>query len=301
MIEFLKNINIDFMGKRKYAYIISGILMVLGIVAVIQIAIGRANMGVDFAGGTSVQVQFAEMVTIHEIRSALDAGGLKDFDLLELPAENKVLIRVKKQEDLLGGFSEKIEKILSQNFADKKPVIDSITEIGPRISAKLRNDALLATIMAIAGLLIYIAWRFQFKFGIGATIATMHDVLAVLGIFYIMNKEINIILLSALLTIAGYSLSDTVVIFDRVRENIKQMLKEPIGVVINKSINEVLPRTLVTSLTTFFAAFALFFFGGEVLHDFALAIMLGIIIGTLSSIFIASPVVMLLWKKRIER
>jgi len=301
MMEFLKNTNIDFMGKRKYAYIIIGILTALGIVAVIQIALGRANMGVDFAGGTSVQVQFAEMPTLKEIRGALDAGGLRDFDLLDLPAENKVMIRIKKQEAVLGGFSEKIEGIILQSFADKKPVIDSITEIGPKIGAKLRKDALLAIIIATAGLLIYIAWRFQFKFSIGATVATMHDVLAVLGIFYIMNKEINLTFVSALLTIAGYSLTDTVVVFDRVRENIKRMLKEPIDAIVNKSVNEVLSRTIITSMTTFFAAFALFAFGGEVLHDFAFAIMLGIIIGTLSSIFIANPVVMLLWKKGIKR
>jgi preprotein translocase subunit SecF len=300
-MELLKNINIDFMGKRKYAYIVAGILMVLGIVAVIQIALGRANMGVDFAGGTSVQVQFAEMPTLHEIRSALDAGGLRDFDLLELPVENKVMIRVKEKEDVLGGFSKKIEEILVQNFADKKPVIDSITEIGPRISAKLRSDAMWAIIIATAGLLAYIAWRFQFRFGIGATVASVHDVLAVLGIFFIMDKEINIIFISALLTIAGYSLTDTVVVFDRVRENIKRMLGEPIAVIVNRSINEVLPRTIITSLTVFFAAAALFFFGGEVLHDFAFAIMLGVIVGTFSSIFVANPVVMLLWKKRIER
>lgn len=159
----------------------------------------------------------------------------------------------------------------------------------------------MAIIIATAGLLIYIAWRFQFKFSIGATVATMHDVLAVLGIFYIMNKEINLTFVSALLTIAGYSLTDTVVVFDRVRENIKRMLKEPIDAIVNKSVNEVLSRTIITSMTTFFAAFALFAFGGEVLHDFAFAIMLGIIIGTLSSIFIANPVVMFFWKKGMKR
>lgn len=298
MIELLKNTNIDFIGKQKYAYIISGIFVVVGIIAVIQIAFGRANLGVDFAGGTSVQVQFAEAVALQEIRDALNAGGIRDFDLQDLPAGNNVLIKVKKQEDVLGGFSKKIEEILAQKFADKKPVIESVTEIGPRISAKLKHDAIWATIIAAIGLLMYIAWRFQFRFGIGAIVAILHDVLAVLGIFYLMNREINLVFVSALLTIAGYSLTDTVVVFDRVRENIKLMLNKPLGVIFNKSINEVLPRTIITSLVLFFAASALFFFGGEVMHDFAFAIMLGVIIGTFSSIFIASPVVMLLWKKR---
>ncbi len=294
MIELIKNTNIDFMGKRVYAFIFSGILTLIGIFAVVQIARGTANLGVDFAGGTAVQVKFAKSVALHEVRLALEDGGMKDFDLQDLPTENKILIRIKKQEEKLGGFSDKISQILSKKFADKMPVIDSVTEIGPKVGAKLREDALWATVMAIAGILIYVAFRFQIRFGIGATIATFHDVTAVLGIFYLLDKEINLILLSALLTIAGYSLTDTVVVFDRIRENIKKFLKDPIETVINKSINEVLSRTIVTSLTVLFASLALFFFGGEVIHDFALAMLLGVTVGTYSSVFIASPVVILL-------
>jgi preprotein translocase subunit SecF len=298
MIELLKGTNIDFMGKKRYAFIVTGILSVLGIIAIVQIALGNANLGVDFAGGTAVQIKFAQSVSLHDVRKALEAGGLKDFDLQDLPTENKILIRVKKQEDKLGGFSEKITQILSQKFSDKKPVIDSTTEIGPKVGSKLRKDAMWAIIMATVGILIYVAWRFQLRFGIGATITTFHDVLAVLGIFYVLDKEMNLIVLSALLTIAGYSLTDTVVVFDRIRENMKRMLKEPIETVINKSINEVLSRTIVTSLTTFLAALALFLFGGEVIHDFALAMLIGLAIGTYSSIFVASPIVVLLGKKR---
>lgn len=298
MIELIKNTKIDFMGKKKYAFIISGILSLLGIIAIVQIALGNANLGVDFAGGTAVQIKFAQSVQLHDVRLALEKGGLKDFDLQDLPTENKILIRVKKQEEKLGGFSEKITQILSQKFSDKKPVIDSTTEIGPKVGSKLRKDAMWAIIMAIAGILIYVAWRFQFRFGVGATIATFHDVLAVLGIFYVLNKEMNLIVLSALLTIAGYSLTDTVVVFDRIRENIKRMIKEPIDVVINRSINEILSRTIIVSLTTFLAALALFIFGGEVIHDFALAMLIGVAVGTYSSIFVASPIVVLLGKKR---
>lgn len=298
MIELIKNTKIDFMGKKAYAFIISGILSFLGIIAIIQIGLGRANLGVDFAGGTAVQIRFAQSVQLHEVRLALEEGGLKDFDLQDLPTENKILIRVKKQEERLGGFSEKITQILSQKFTDKKPVIDSTTEIGPKVGSKLRKDALLAILVATAGILVYVAWRFQFRFGVGATIATFHDVLAVLGIFYILNKEMNLILLSALLTIAGYSLTDTVVVFDRIRENIKRYIKEPVEAVINRSINEVLSRTIITSLTVFFSALALFLFGGEVIHDFALAMLIGIAVGTYSSIFVASPIVVLFGKKR---
>lgn len=298
MIELIKNPNINFMAKRKYAFTFSGILSLLGIFAVVQIAMGNANLGVDFAGGTAVQIKFAQSVPLHQVRLALESGGLKDFDLQDLPTENKILIRVKKQEEKLGGASELITQVLERNFADKKPVIDSTTEIGPKVGTKLREDALWAVIMATFGILIYVAWRFQFRFGIGATIATFHDVLAVLAIFYLLHKEINLIVVSALLTIAGYSLTDTVVVFDRIRENIKRYIKDPVEVVVNKSINEVLSRTIVTSLTVFLSALALFLFGGEVIHDFALAMLLGVAVGTYSSVFVASPVVILLGNKK---
>lgn len=297
MIELIKNTNIDFMGMKKYAFIFSGLMSVIGAIAVVQIALGNANLGVDFAGGTAVQIKFSKSVPLHDVRLALEAGGLRDFDLQDLPTENKVLIRVKKQEEKLGGFTEKIVQTLSQKFADKNPLVDSTTEIGPKVGSKLRQDAMWAVIISTFGILIYIAWRFQFRFGIGATVATFHDVLAVLAIFYLMGREINLIVVSALLTIAGYSLTDTVVVFDRIRENIKRYIKDPIEVVINKSINEVLSRTIVTSLTVFLVSLSLFFFGGEVMHDFSLAMLIGVAIGTYSSIFIASPVVVLLRKK----
>ena len=212
-----------------------------------------------------------------------------------MPVEKKVLIRIKKEEETLGGFSEKIVSILSQRFPDQKLEVESTTEIGPKVGQRLRKDALWAIMAATAGLLIYIAFRFQFRFGIGATIATMHDVLAVLALFYILNREINLVIVAALLAIAGYSLTDSVVVFDRIRENLKARLRDPVEVVVNESINEVLSRTIITTLTTLLAALALFFFGGEVIHDFALAIIVGIVVGTYSSIFVASPIV-LLWK-----
>jgi preprotein translocase subunit SecF len=298
MIELLKNTNFDFMGKKKYAFIVTGIMSLLGIIAVIQISLGKANLGVDFAGGTAVQIKFNSTVSLHEVRKALDEGGIKDADLQDLPTENKILIRVKKQDENIGGFSEKITSVLSSKFAEKKPVVDSTIEIGPKVGARLKQDALWAVFMAVIGLLIYVAWRFQFRFGVGATVATFHDVLAVLAIFYVLDKEINLIVLSALLAIAGYSLTDTVVVFDRVRENMKRIVREPLEAIVNRSINEVLSRTIVTSLTTFLAALALFVFGGEVIHDFALAMLIGIAVGTYSSIFVASPVVLLLGKRK---
>lgn len=298
MIELIKNPNIDFLGKKYIAFIVSGILSIIGIVAIVQIATGHANLGIDFAGGTSIQFKFEKPVVLHAVRIALEEGGLKDFDLQDLPSENKILIRVKKSDQKLGQISETVENVLQQKLPDNKYVVDSTTEIGPKVGGRLRADAAKAVAVAVIGILAYVAFRFQFKFGVGATIATFHDVLAVLGLFFIMGREINLILITALLTIAGYSLTDTVVVFDRIRENLKIKQRESVEAVMNLSINEVLSRTIITSATVLLTSIALFFFGGEVLHDFSLAMIMGVVVGTYSSIFVASPVVLLWGGKR---
>jgi preprotein translocase subunit SecF len=263
----------------------------------VQISKGKANLGIDFAGGTAIQVRFESEVSLQSLRSALESGGVQDFDLQDIPAENKVLIKTKISEGDLRKIAEDITSALSQNLPDNKYIVDSTTAIGPKVGKRLRNVAAKAILMAAIGILIYVGFRFKFQFGVGATIATFHDVLAVLSIFYIMGKEINLIVVSALLTIAGYSLTDTVVVYDRIRENLRTQLKDSVITVINRSINEVLSRTVITSVTTFLAVASLFFLGGEVIHDFAFAIMLGIIVGTYSSIFVASPI-LLLWKAK---
>jgi len=298
MIEIIKNTKIDFMGKRKFALILSVIFIVIGFTAIVQIARGSANLGIDFAGGTAVQIKFNSPTNLHDVRKALEEGGIRDAELQDLPTENKVLISIKKSEGNLGDLSGKIITILSHKFSHSNVVVDSTTEIGPKVGARLRKDAMWAVLASIIGILIYISFRFKFRFGVGATFATLHDVMAVLGLFYLMGKEINLVLVSALLMIAGYSLTDTVVIFDRIRENIRLRQRESALNVINQSLNEVLSRTIITSLTTFFAAFALYLFGGEVIHDFAFAVMAGIIISTYSSIFVASPVVLMLGKDK---
>lgn len=291
MIEIIKDTKIDFMKARKYTFTISGILSLIGIFTLVQIALGNANMGIDFAGGTSVQVKFSKKVPLLEIRQALESSGLKGVELQDLPSEGKVMISIKKQEETLGADADKIVSTLNAKFSELQPVVDSTTEIGPKVGSKLRDDAIKAILASTIFILGYVAFRFKFQFGIGALIATFHDVLAVLGVFYLMGKEINLILVSALLMIAGYSLTDTVVVFDRIRENLKSRYKGKIEDVINLSINEVLSRTIIVSLTTLFTAAALFAFGGEVIHDFSLAIILGILVGTYSSIFVASPVI----------
>jgi preprotein translocase subunit SecF len=295
VLEILGKTNIDFIGRRKYAFILSGILAFMGLLAVVQILRGEANLGIDFAGGTAVQLKFDQPIRIDEARRLLDSKGFVDSELQEFTRDNKLLIRVKKQTAIQEKVAERIVQAFQEGFPDNRFVVDSSTEIGPTIGEKLRQDAVVAIIVSMVGILIYIAMRFEFRFGVAATIATFHDVLAVLGIFYVLNKEINLLLVTALLTLAGYSLTDTVVIFDRIRENLRQRRRDSLEQVINSGVNQVLSRTIVVSLTVLLSTIALFLFGGEVIHDFALALILGVLVGTYSSIFVASPI-LILWK-----
>lgn len=289
-IELLGKTNLDFIGKRRYAFIFSVVLVIAGIFGIVQLWRGQANLGIDFAGGTSVRLKFEKPFQLDRARHALEVNGFKDSELQQFTEGNKLLIQIKKA---VAGerVSDKILAIFTKEFADNKFVVDSTTEIGPKVGKNLRDDALIAILVSAIGMIIYIAWRFEFSFGVAAAIATFHDVLAVLGIFYILGKEVNLLLITALLTLAGYSLSDTVVIYDRIRENLRLRPRDFLGDVMNSSINEVLSRTLVTGITVFLVLAALYFFGGEVLHDFSLALIIGMLIGTYSSIFVASPIV----------
>jgi len=294
-IELIGKTNIDFIGRRRYAFIFSAVLVILGIFAVVQLWRGQANMGIDFAGGTSVQLKFEKPFKLDKARHALDVNGFKDSELQQFTEGNKLLIQIKKA---VAGekVSDKIVAVFTKEFADNKFVVDSTTEIGPKVGKELRDDALIAILFSAIGMIIYIAWRFEFSFGVAAAIATFHDVFAVLGIFYALGKEVNLLFITARLTLAGYSLSDTVVIYDRIRENLRLRSRDFLGDVMNSSINEVLCRTLVTGITVFLVLAALYFFGGEVLHDFSLALLMGLAIGTYSSIFVAAPIVFE-WRK----
>jgi preprotein translocase subunit SecF len=294
-IELLGKTNIDFIGKRKYALILSAVLVSLGMFSLVQLWRGQANLGIDFAGGTSVQLKFEKPFQLDKARQALEANGLKDSELQQFTEGNKLLIQIKKA-TTEGQVADKIVAIFAKEFTENKFVVDSTTEIGPKVGKELRDDALVAVLVSALGMILYIAWRFEFSFGVAACIATFHDVLGVLGIFYILGKEVNLLLVTALLTVAGYSLSDTVVIYDRIRENLRLRARDPLGDVMNSSINEVLSRTLVTGITVFLVLAALYFFGGEVLHDFSLALLIGLAIGTYSSVFVASPIVYQ-WRK----
>ncbi len=294
MIEILGKTNVNFIGWRTYAFVFSGLLMLLGALALVQIVRGEANLGIDFVGGTSVQLKLTDAVRLEDVRSALARHGLADAELQEFPSEQKLLIRVKHQQTLEERVAERLVGVVRQAFPTIGFVVDSSTEIGPVVGRKLRADAVKAVAISLVAIICYIALRFEYRFGLAAAVATIHDVLAVLGIFYLLNKEVNILIVTALMTLAGYSLTDTVVVFDRIRENLRGRPREPLATIINDGINQVLSRTIVVSLTVVLVLTALLAAGGEVIHDFSLALLLGVFVGTYSSVFVASPL-LLLW------
>lgn len=299
-MELLRNTRIDFIGRRKAAYLLSAVLVLLGTMALVQIWRGAANLGIDFAGGTSVQVRFRDPVELGAVRAALSRGGLAEADLQQFVEGRRVLVRLKAKGEAAAGTARAVEEALRAAFPDSPLEVEGSNEVGPVIGRELQKAALLAILVSLAGIVAFIAWRFEFRFGIAATAATFHDVLAVLGIVFLLDIEITLLVVTALLTLAGYSLTDTVVIYDRIRENLRARRRETLAETMNTSINQVLARTVMTSVTTLLAVLALFFVGGEVLRDFAFALFLGILVGTYSSWFVASPIIYE-WRMAAER
>jgi SecD/SecF fusion protein len=232
-----------------------------------------------------------------EVRDAFSRSGMEAVDLQEVENENRLIIKVKKSEATVANLSEQVDQVFAETLADKGFTLESQSEIGSSVSAVLRNKAIQAILISLAGVIIYLAFRFDLGFGLAAAVATFHDVLVVLAICWLLDVEITLLIVTALLTLAGYSLNDTVIVFDRIRENMKKTDASQIEPsVINASVNQVLSRTIITGLTSAMALFALFFFGGAVIHDFSFALIAGIAVGTYSSIFIASPL-LILWKR----
>ena len=296
MIELVKNTKIDFMGLKKYAFSFSAVLVILGIVGTVQIYRGKANLGIDLAGGTEIQIRFQKPFAMDRIRALLAKAGHGDATLQQVSGENVLFLKLRapgQQAEKM--VADPVVNLLRQSLPDNPFVVDSVSEIGPAIGHKLRQDAELAMLVSALAIIIYLAWRFEFKFGVAAAIATFHDIFSIVGIFWVLGIEMDLLFITALLTIGGYSLTDTVVVFDRIRENIRLRKKGTFSGTINLSVNEVLSRTIVTSMTVFIAVVTLLVFGGLVLHNFALALAMGIVVGTYSSIFVASPVVAL-WR-----
>jgi preprotein translocase subunit SecF len=294
MLQILHKTNIDFMGWKKVSFTVSGLLVLIGIIALVQVGRGKANLGIDFVGGTTVQLSFKEKLPIEQARAAIEKAGFQGATIQEAGEGNTIMIRLRESE----GASDKVQTLFKQEYPANPFEIESIQEIGPVIGKALQRDALVAISVSLVAIIIYIALRFEFRFGVSAAIATMHDVLVVLGIFYVLNKEINLLVVTALLTLVGYSLTDTVVVFDRIRENLKRSRRDPLPKLVNGSLNEVLSRTIITSLTVILVLVPLVVYGGDVLHDFAVALLMGVIVGTYSSVFVASPVLVVWHEKK---
>jgi SecD/SecF fusion protein len=297
--EFFGKTHFDFIAFRKYAFIFSGLLCALGLLAFIQLARGYGNLGVEFAGGAMVQFKAQHPFTVEAVRDAMDKKGWGHAEIQPTDAGQGLMVRLKKSEESVGKMANEIGTVLNESITGNHFTVQGTSEIGASVSKDLRKWAIIAIAVSMLGIITYLAWRFEFIFGIAAALATFHDVLVVLGIFYLLHREITLLVVTALLTLAGYSLTDTVVIFDRIRENLIKT-RETLGKIINISINEVLSRTIVTSTTVFLVVLALFLFGGVVIRDFALAMLLGVIIGTYSSIFVASPIIYA-WRKDTKK
>ena len=295
-MQFFKDeTHFDFMGKNKLAITFSFLLILIGLISV---AIsGGLKYGIDFAGGTLVQLQFKNPPNIEVIRDGLKTIGLGESTIQEFGSKNDILIRVEKSEEKLEAVGAMVRRSLSGEFNIEEITIERVEMVGPKVGSDLREKALLSILYAIIGIVIYISWRFEFQYAIAAIIALVHDVLVTMGAFSIFDKEFTLVIVAAFLTIIGYSLNDTIVVFDRIRENLRRKGKLPTVDIINASINQTLSRTLLTSGTTLLVVVALFFFGGEIIHDFSFALLVGIFIGTYSSIFIAS-VFLVYWDSR---
>ncbi len=302
MFEIIKETKIDFAGKRKYAYIFSGILVLLGIFAFVQVLTGRANLGIEFTGGTMVQASYERHLNpedIGKIRSAIRTAGFGESEIQQVSGGGKymLLIRMKKVEATGGKISDEVLGILGKTFPEIPFQKQATQDVGPTVGADLQHKAVWAIFWALIAIALYIWIRFRTPdFGIAALIATMHDVFVLLGIVFILRLEITLLIVTAFLTIAGYSLSDTVVVFDRIRENMRTKRREGLFKVINLSVNGVLSRTILTGGGTLVAVLSILLLGGEVTRNFALALTIGLFLGTYSSWFVASPL-LLEWER----
>ncbi len=299
-MEFLNSdrMHVDFVGKRRFFMIVSAIVILIGMGALL--VRGGLNYGIDFAGGTMVQVRFAEDVTSDQIREALAEINMGDASIQQFEGEetHEFLIRVEKSTSNLVGLSDEIKVVLNKAFSAENVDIRRVEMVGPKVGKDLRHQGMLAIIYAMIGILIYITVRFELRFAVGAIVALVHDVMITVGVFALLDKEFSLPIVAALLAIVGYSLNDTIVVYDRIRENMKGAGKSSFLKTVNNSINQTLSRTILTSLTTMLVLISLFFLGGGVIHDFAFAMIVGVTVGTYSSIFIASPVVISMQPKK---
>ena len=291
MLQLIKpDTKIDFVGKRKYALLASGLLCLLGLVVLVR---PGPRYGIDFAGGTLLQVRFQQQVEIGQVRAALGELG-PEVSVQEFgTTRGEYLLRVPQSATEPGKVGEQIRRALEQRFGGASSFEILRTEtVGPRVGAELRRKAFLAVLFATLMMGVYIAVRFEVRFGIGAAVALLHDVIVTTAVLILFGYDFDLTIVAALLTIVGFSVNDTVIVSDRIRENMRKSRRQHLGTIINQSINETLSRTVLTTGTGLLVIVALYFLGGDVIHGFAFALLVGFTVGTYSSIFIASPVVL---------
>jgi preprotein translocase subunit SecF len=291
--------HIDFVGKKKYTVWISAIALLISLGSVFLF--GGLKYGVDFSGGILIQVKFSKPVDISEVRSAMDAMGSKEAMVQAFGKENEYIIRLEKASEDLEALSRKIQDSLQEQFKGKSVEIRRVEVVGPKVGRDLKGKALWAVGLSFVAILIYVAWRFkQVSYGLGGIVALIHDVIVTYGAISIVGIEYSLNVMAVILTIIGFSINDTIVIFDRVREDVKKFRKEDLETIFNTAINETLGRTVLTTGTVMMVVLILFFFGGAVIHDFAFALIVGLVTGTYSTVYVASPVV-LFWEKYISK
>lgn len=287
-MEFIKpGTNFDFVGKMKIAIGVSLALIIISIMSVVWH--GGLNFGIDFAGGTIIQVKFPQAASADVIRKVFQGININDAIIQEI-GKDEIIVRT--NQPMTQELQTKVDEAMAKQFGAGKFDIRRIEFVGPKVGKDLTNKAILAIIFSWIGMLVYISWRFEFRYALGGILALVHDTVITIGALSLLNKEFTLTIVAALLTIIGYSINDTIVVFDRVRENRKKDLKQSLANIINSSVNETLSRTILTAFTVFLVLVALFFLGGPVIHDFAFTLLVGVFIGTYSSIFIASPIVL---------
>jgi len=293
-MELVKpGININFVGTMKWCVIFSLVLTTLCVVSFLWKGF---TYGIDFAGGTLVQIKFKQEASADGIRKVMTGIGITDA-IIQPFGVNEVVVRTAESTSDVKGLAGRIEEALNTAYGKGNLEVQRVEVVGPKVGKDLTKKAILAVVFSWIGMLIYIAIRFELRFAVGGIVGVIHDVIVVLGVFSIFGKEFTLTIVAALLTIIGYSIHDTIVVFDRVRENIPKNTKKDLPTVMNESVNQTLSRTILTSFTVVLVVAVLYVFGGAVINDFAFALLVGVIFGTYSSVFIASPVV-LAWEKR---
>ena len=297
-MELFLNTKINFMGVRRVAFAIS--LVMIGISIISIIAHGGVRLGVDFSGGILLQVQSEKPLPAQDIRATLEKMGMGDAEIQQFGHESESIIRI-AQSKTTPELATNIVKALNADYPDNRTELRRQELVGPKVGAELRRTATLAILFALIGMLIYIWFRFEFMFGLGGVVALAHDVVITLGFLSLTNREITLTIIAALLTIVGYSINDTIVVYDRIRENLQKTQERDLSKVINSSINETLSRTLLTSFTTILAILAVAFFARGTIQDFAVAMTVGIVVGTYSSIYVTAPLSILIDKQFFHR